>query len=541
LKTVLLLGGYGGFGSRLARRLSGDGWRVLIAGRDASAAERLAATLPGASGFAADRTADLAPLLELHRPDLVIDAAGPFQQSDYRVPRTCIACGIDYLDLADARDFVCGITSLDEAARKAGVRVVSGASSVPGLSGAVIRALTRDMQDVRSVRMAISASNRATAGVSVSSAILASAGQPLRLWRGRRWCEAFGWREVTRERFCVAGREPMTRLVALCDVPDHELVPEEVRGRPATRFDAGPELAVQLLALRGLGLMVRWGVLKSAVPFARWLLPLQRLTKEFGSDRSAMSVEVKGLAHGEAVARRWVLLAEEGDGPEIPTLAAQLLAASCLSEDRPPAGAMTAASLLSLEDFDPLFRFLAVFQARDERPATPLYRRIMGPRFDALPLALRALHEVIGDGGAAGTATVSRGRSHAARLVCALMGFPPSGVHPLHVAFEEHDGVERWTRDFGGHVFSSRLSQSGRQVVERFGPLQFHFDLETTDNGLEMHLREWCFLGIALPLLLAPRSTAREWADGDDYRFDVSIGLPLVGRVVHYAGRLRRI
>jgi hypothetical protein len=121
------------------------------------------------------------------------------------------------------------------------------------------------------------------------------------------------------------------------------------------------------------------------------------------------------------------------------------------------------------------------------------------------------------------------------------MGFPPSGVHPLHVAFEEHVGVERWTRDFGGHVFSSRLSQSGRQVVERFGPLRFHFDLETTDNGLEMHLRGWRFLGIALPLLLAPRSTAREWAEGDDYRFDVSIGLPLVGRVVHYAGRLHRI
>lgn len=539
MKTVLLLGGYGGFGSRLARRLSGDGWRVLIAGRDPATAERLAAKLPDAIGLAADRTADLAPLLDLHRPDLVIDAAGPFQQSDYRVPKTCIACGIDYLDLADARDFVCGITTLDDAARAAGVRVVSGASSVPGLSGAVIRALTCGMEEVRSVRMAISASNQAAAGASVSAAILGSLGQPLRLWRGRRWCEAFGWQEVTRERFHIAGREPMSRLVALCDVPDHELVPDAVTGRPATRFDAGPELSFQLLTLRGLGLLVRWGVLGSAAPLARWLLPLQRLTKGLGSDRSAMSVEVKGIAQGRALARRWTLIAEEGDGPEIPTLAAHLLA-NALRESRLTAGAKTAAGLLSLEDFDPFFRSLAIVHAREERDATPLYRRVMSTRFDVLPRALRAMHEVVGDGGAAGTATVARGRSFAAGLVCALMRFPPSGEYPLHVAFQEHGGVERWTRDFGGHVFSSSLSQSGRQVVERFGPLRFLFDLEGTENGLEMILRKWSFLGLPLPFLLAPRSEAREWEERGNFRFDVAIDLPLIGRVVRYRGSLHR-
>jgi hypothetical protein len=46
-------------------------------------------------------------------PHLVIDAAGPFQGSDYRVPSACIAAAIPYLDLADARDFVCGIGALD--------------------------------------------------------------------------------------------------------------------------------------------------------------------------------------------------------------------------------------------------------------------------------------------------------------------------------------------------------------------------------------------------------------------------------------------
>jgi hypothetical protein len=42
-------------------------------------------------------------------------------------------------------------------------------------------------------------------------------------------------------------------------------------------------------------------------------------------------------------------------------------------------------------------------------------------------------------------------------------------------------------------------------------------------------------------LFLAPKSVAREWADGEDFWFDVPIALPLIGDVVHYRGRLRRL
>jgi len=41
-----------------------------------------------------------------------------------------------------------------------------------------------------------------------------------------------------------------------------------------------------------------------------------------------------------------------------------------------------------------------------------------------------------------------------------------------------------------------------------------------------------------LPLGLAPRIQAREWQDGDRFRFEVSIRLPLIGLVVHYDGWL---
>jgi hypothetical protein len=538
VRRVLILGGYGGFGARLSRRLAQDGWAVLVAGRNQDKASAFAYGLPNASGIFADRNGDLAGLLAQHQPDLLIDAAGPFQGSDYHVPKACIAAGIDYLDLADARDFVGGIGALHAEAESAGVRVIAGASSVPALSGAVLRELCADMDAVTSVDMAISASNRATAGPSVAAAILSYAGKPLWLWLGRRWQTAYGWQQIKRIDFAVDGLRPIRRRVALADIPDHDLVPDNLPGRPATRFYAGPEFSFQLLAIAALSWLVRWGWLASLTPLARWLLPLQRLTGWAGSDRSAMWIEAKGRAGDALVQRRWTLIAEAGDGPEIPVLAAQLLAQKYGAAGL-ATGAYNASQLLRLSDFQPLFDALAIKHQPIETAYTPLYQRVMGADFDALPDPVRFMHTLIGDGAASGTATVTRGRNWAARLVAWVMRFPPEGQHGLHVHFAEQHGCERWTRDFAGARFSSVLSECGGLLVERFGPMRFHFTLAVSDGGLRMMMQKWGIFGLPMPLALAPKSPAREWAEGDDFCFDVPITLPLIGMVVHYQGRLR--
>ena len=53
-----------------------------------------------------------------------------------------------------------------------------------------------------------------------------------------------------------------------------------------------------------------------------------------------------------------------------------------------------------------------------------------------------------------------------------------------------------------------------------------------------MRMRRWTCLGVPLPMALAPRSRAREWQEGDRFRFDVPIALPFIGLVVHYRGWL---
>ena len=424
----------------------------------------------------ADRNGDLAPLLAKTAPDLVIDAAGPFQGSDYRVPLGCVRAKIPYLDLADARGFVTGVSVLNAEASDAGVAVIAGASTVPALSGAVARELATGLDKIFCVEIAISTPKRATAGASVVVAILSYLGKPIKLWRGRRWDHGFGWQELARETFALRdGRQLSDRWLALADVPDLDLLPESLPGRPAVIFRAGTESALQTVGLWLLSWPARWFDLQGIVRLTRLLLFLQRLTQRFSSDRSAMCVRLKGKAGGGSVERQWTLIASDGDGPEIPTLAAVLLADAILAGKVTP-GAQPAHALLTLAQFEPLFATLSLrHEIVERRLPPPLYARVMGERFAALPEMLRTLHQVCGDSGASGEAVVTGGETIFARLIGRIMRFPKAGSHPLHVSFAEHNGVERWTRRFGDQTFTSELSERNGRLVERFGALRFSF------------------------------------------------------------------
>ena len=121
---VVLIGASGVFGSRIARQLAGDPrFRLTLAGRQLASLTTLRESLgdPSVRLAALDlAAAGLVEALTALRPQLVIHAAGPFQAQDYRVAEACLACGSDYVDLADGRDFVSGIGRLDGQAKAAG-------------------------------------------------------------------------------------------------------------------------------------------------------------------------------------------------------------------------------------------------------------------------------------------------------------------------------------------------------------------------------------------------------------------------------------
>lgn len=537
MKSVLILGGYGGFGRRLSYRLAARGYCLWIAGRSQAKAAAFCSALGCGTPIFADRDRPLDAVLQAAQPFILIDAAGPFQTSDYRVAEACIRNGVHYLDLADARDFVCGIHRLNASALEQGVIVRSGASSVPALSGAVIQKLTASMRCVSRIDIAISASSRATLGASVAKAILSYAGQKLALWRGQSWTDAFGWQQLSRTTFVVSTRKPLSRWIALADVPDHEIWPRTLSGNPAVTFKAGTESAFQMLGLWLLSWLVRWRCLSTLVELAPALLPLQRLTAWLGNNRSAMRIEVFGFQDEVPQRRCWTLLAERGDGPEIPTMAAacltDLIQAGCVSP-----GAQDSSLDIGLEQFQAEFSKLAIVEGWATFPEIPLYQKVMEAEFDRLPTSLRAMHSSIGDGAASGQAVVQRGRHPVGALLCFLFGFPPSGQYGLRVHFRKDKSSDLWVRYFGQHRMKSRLRQAKGRLVEQFGPLDFYFDLTREDQGLKMTLKRWTAFGVPLPLGLAPRVEAREWDDAGRFQLSVSISVPLIGLIVRYDGHL---
>lgn len=355
--TILIIGAAGVFGSRLVERAAHEpGIRLILAGRTRGTLETLARRVaPEAAIRVVDR--DMMTVTDMAGAGLVIDAAGPFQSSRDAVIRAALAARIPYVDLADGRDFVGAIAAHDAAARAAGVSIITGASSVPGLSHAVIDALTAGWQAIDTIRVGIFPGNRAPRGLAVVQAILSWAGKPMRGWRDGRWQDLPGWGQTQRWTMPDGTR----RWASLCDTPDQDLLVSHYAPRQTADFFAGLELGLLHLGLGAAVVPVRLGLLPSLRPFARPLRWLADWLVPFGSDRGYMDVQVSGeAANGTPRLARWTLIAKGNRGPFVPTLATLALIRRHRDGTPPAAGARACAGELSLDDFAGDFEDLGI-------------------------------------------------------------------------------------------------------------------------------------------------------------------------------------
>lgn len=360
---VVVLGGYGNFGQVIVRKLAASNMRVWVAGRDLAKAEALARET-GCQALQLDMQAgDLSERLRALGANLLISTAGPFQHQDYRVPSAAIAAGMHYVDLADARAFVCGIGELDGAAKAAGVLVCSGASSVPALAAAVIDELLPRFARLDSIWHGISSSEK-TPGTSTLAAVLDYCGKPFPQWQGGRWRDVFGWQDLARHAF-PAPLGP--RWVANCDIPDLQLFPQRYPDVRSVRFSAGVGLRVTQFGTWALSGLVRSGLLRSAVPLTAFLHRRAVSVERFGDGRSGMFVRLQGVNQaGKALSLCWELLAEDNDGPNIPCMAAVALARKLASGNLDARGAMPCLGLISQAEYLAELQGLAIRSALRE-------------------------------------------------------------------------------------------------------------------------------------------------------------------------------
>ena len=171
----------------------------------------------------------------------------------------------------------------------------------------------------------------------------------------------------------------------------------------------------------------------------------------------------------------------------------------------------------------------------------PLYRRLLGARFEALPARVRELHDVTATSIWTGRADVERGLSLPSRMMATLFGLPPAGRdQTLRVTFEPVDGKEIWSRAFGNAVFRSVQYERDGLLNERVGPSTFVFKLDASPGGVALNLQGVRFLGVPLPRFLVPTVRTLESERGGHYHFEVEASLPVLGRIVRYVGWLER-
>lgn len=350
---ILILGSTGAFGAKIAELLSRDATVDLtLAARTPAALVAQADALSKHTGWPA-RTAVLdagqirADDLAALGVKLVIDASGRYQEAQYGLARAAIAARCHYIDLADSRPFVVGFAQLDDAARAAGVLAVSGASSVPGLSSAVVAQHRDGFAALRDIDIAISPGNAFDPGVATVASVLGGVGQPMRMLEDGQWRTVYGWQGIRRMAFGAAGR----RWLGYVNVPDLELFPAYGVAIETVRFQAGLQVSMFHLGLWCASWLVRWGSVSSLAPLAPRLLAIKRALHRLGSDRGGMTVAMGGLGRdGRPKTTTWLLVAGSNHGPYVPALTSVALAKRLTAGVETRRGALPCHALVPLDD-----------------------------------------------------------------------------------------------------------------------------------------------------------------------------------------------
>ncbi|UST76585.1 saccharopine dehydrogenase [Pseudomonas siliginis] len=350
---VMVVGGYGNFGSIVCRHLAlMPEIELLLSGRDARKLQGKVAELQAQSGRPCDGWcgdalgADFQAALREFNVQLVVHTGGPFQGQSYAVAESCIGAGVNYCDLADCRTFVNGIDVLDARAREAGVAVLSGCSSVPTLSSAIIDQQRSRFARIDSIEHGISSSAKMP-GLSTVEGVLAYAGKPIKQLKHGQVHEVPGWLDLTVRTMPQLG----TRVLANVDVPDMDIFARRY-GAHTLRFKAGAGLKLGSVANALLAQALRFGLVRDHV---RWAARLHRLGtwfERFGDGKSAMYIDVQGIGvDDQPLSMTAQLTALNDKGPEIPSCAAVALAIKMARGYAPQPGARPCVGEISVDEY----------------------------------------------------------------------------------------------------------------------------------------------------------------------------------------------
>ena len=346
VNRVVIFGGYGVFGSQVARELSGRGVPITIAGRNRAKAESFARGLgPDCRALAADLTDARSCRTALDGQAVAVNCAGPFNRLSAALLEAALAAGCHYADITDDRGYAAKVRGYGDRFRDRGRAAVYGCSSLPGISGALARRaygkLTSFANHSRSgavpvierARVTLFIGNRNPKGRAALASLLAQLGRPIAAPQGT--LRGFRDREV------VSLPPPFhSRAVFNFESPDYDLLPAAVGAR-AVSVKVGFEFrlgayAFALLALLGFG----YGRRTASI-----LSPPSHLLSWFGHSGGAVMTELFAADGGSS----WAAVSGFDDGQRMAALPCALAAHALATGDAPALGATAAYEFLGAD------------------------------------------------------------------------------------------------------------------------------------------------------------------------------------------------
>ena len=225
--------------------------------------------------------------------------------------------------------------------------VISGASTVPGLSSAVLAHYKDHFKQIDSLVYGITPGQKTERGLATTRAILSYLGKPLKPANGSKKID-YGWQQIYRQHYPELGQ----RWMASCDIPDLDLFPHKY-GIKHIQFSAGMESSPLHLGMWVASWCIRLKLPINLIRYAPCLLKFSHWFDRFGTANGGMHMIIKGMGHDNRPKTiAWYLIANQGHGPQIPITPAVILAQKMRTGcPKSWIGAQACVGLVTLEDY----------------------------------------------------------------------------------------------------------------------------------------------------------------------------------------------
>ncbi|MFO1464302.1 MAG: saccharopine dehydrogenase NADP-binding domain-containing protein [bacterium] len=307
---VIVIGGTGVFGRYIVEGLldSGAPFQVTAAARNRAAFDR---HFPQASS-----RLDFAPVdignrnsveAALAGKELVILAAGPFQELPATVAEVAAERGLHYLDIGDDPAYAAKLADLKPVFQAAGKLCLTGLSSLPGISLPLAASIADRFDRIEKISIGLFIGNKNQKGPGAVMSAIGNLGRPVTVIRRGVRAEVPAWSEGEKFPYpAPIGPVPSYSF----NSPDPMVFPDYF---PCAELSVkvGFEWALARLSFSIFKFLVRRGAQRLVQATTKLLFPCFALMHYFGSERGAVSVVLTGSKGSRSIRFRASLWGQE--------------------------------------------------------------------------------------------------------------------------------------------------------------------------------------------------------------------------------------